>query len=350
MSLTTLQAHDGGRRATRPVLDRIPPYALLDLHRLATLREVERCGSYSAAADSLNYTPSAVSQQMTVLARELGFRLFDRTPQGMRLTSEAEVLVGHVEAVFAQLNAAQAEIDEVVGGVRGRLRVGSFPTATAHVLAGPLGTFRDRFPAVKLSLSDGDPYESVTRLKERELDLALVFDFDHRALSWDLEGRFVCTDSEIECVDLLDDPLVVVMPRDHPLAAYDRIAIWQLAGERVLGGPTGCTQWRTCFQELCRQAGFEPDLDTTYRTADSAALHAIVATGRGLTLIPELADIPSHPAIVTRPLIDGPVRHVRIAALAGVAPTRAATAMVVLIREAATTLRNPPPSLVAVVA
>ena len=347
MSLTTLRGHEGGGPAT-PVLARIPPYALLDLHRLATLREVERCGSYSAAADSLNYTPSAVSQQMTVLARELGFRLFDRTPRGMRLTSEAEVLVTHVDAVFAQLNAAQADIDEVLGGVRGRLRMGSFPTATAHVLAGPLATFQDRFPEVKLNLSDGDPHESVTRLKERELDLALVFDFDHRALSWDFEGRFVCTDSEIECVDLLDDPFLVVMPRDHPLAASDRIAVTQLAGERILSGPTGCTQWRSCFEELCHQAGFEPNLETSYRTADSAALQAIVATGRGLTLIPELADVPSPPAVVTRPLIDGPVRHVRLASLAGVAPTRAATAMVALIREAAAALRNPPPNLVAV--
>lgn len=348
MSLITLRGRKESTGATQPVLVRIPRYALLDLNRLATLREIERCGSYSAAADSLNYTASAVSQQMTVLARELGFRLFDRTPQGMRLTSEAEVLVAHVDAVFAQLNEAQAEIDEVIGGVRGRLRVGSFPTATVGFIADVLGRYGGLFPAVELSLADGEPYESVMRLKERELDLAVVFDFDHRALSSDFEGRFLCGGSEIECIDLFDDPFVAVMPQDHPLAACDRVSIGQLAGERIVGGPAGFSPWRADLQELCRQAGFEPNLDTTYRTVNFAALQAIVATGRGLTLAPELTHLPKHPAIVTRPLVDGPVRHVRIATLAGVAPTRAASAIIELIREAAATLQEPPPGLIAV--
>lgn len=349
MSLTTVPTYEGGDRDAPQVLRRIPPYALLDLNRLATLREVERCGSYSAAADSLNFTPSAVSQQMTGLARELGFRLFDRTPRGMRLTTAAEVLVRHVDVVFARLNDAQAELDELAGGARGRLRVGSFPTATVRFVAHALGVFQGRFPSVKLSLIDGEPYESIARLKERELDLALVFDFDHWALSYDYEGRVVCQDSEIECVDLFDDPFVAILPRDHPLAACERIEIAQLAGERILGGPSGCSPWGTDLRELCRQAGFDPELETCYRTVDFAALQAVVATGRGLTLVPELALLPKHPWVVTRPLIDGPVRHVRIAALAGVASSPAAIAMVDLLQETAASLQAHPQPLVAAV-
>lgn len=221
-TLTAMGEVEANTSDAPPVLVRIPPHALLDLHRLATLREVARRGSYSAAAESLNFTPSAVSQQMTGLARELGFQLFDRTPWGMRLTTAAEVLIAHLDVVFAQLNEAQAELDDLAGGVRGRLRIGSFTTATVGFVADTLGAFADRFPGVRISLADGQPHESVARLRERELDLALVFDFHRRPLSYDPDGRLPCQDSEIECVELFDDPFVAVLPRDHPLALHPR--------------------------------------------------------------------------------------------------------------------------------
>ena len=348
MPLRTVPIDASAPRDVPRVVPRIPPYALLDLTRLATLREVERCGSYSAAADSLNFSPSAVSQQMTVLARELGFRLFDRTPRGMRLTTAAEVLVSHVETVFARLNDAQAELDEVAGGARGRLRVGSFPTATARFVAETMGEFRDRLPAVQVSLSDGEPHESVGRLKSRELDLAVVFDFDHWALASDFDGRDVCSHSEIECVDLFDDPFFAILPRDHPLAASERVEIAQLEGERIIGGPAGCSPWGPDLRHRCRQAGFEPDLELCYHTLDFASLQAIVATGRGLTLVPHLALLPEHPDVVARPLIGGPVRHVRVAALAGVAATLADTAMVELLQAVAMRFQAPPAPLAVV--
>lgn len=229
---------DGYRDAPH-VLRRIPPSALLDLNRLATLREVARCGSYSAAADSLCFTPSAVSLQMTGLARDLQVQLFDRTPRGMRPTAAAEILVTHIEAVFSRLNQAQGELEAVAGGVRGRLRVGSFPTATVGFLAETIGTFQERFSSVDLTLADGEPHESIVRLKERELDLAVVFDFDHRALSADFDGRVICRDSEIECADLFDDPFLVVLPRDNPLGVVVLAAL--------LAAGIACAVWWAYF-------------------------------------------------------------------------------------------------------
>lgn len=317
-------------------MGRIPPAALLDLGRLATLREVARLGSYSAAAESLCFTPSAVSQQMAGLARDLGAVLFERTPRGMRLTACAEVLVTHAEVVFAHLNEAQGELEAVAGGVRGRLRVGSFPTATVGFTAAAMGAFEERFSFVDLSLIDGEPWESVVRLKERELDLAVVFDFDRWALSADVHGRLVCHDEEIACADLFDDPFVMVLARDHPLAAQDRVALENLAGERIVAGPPGCSPWGGDLRELCRRAGFEPEFDKRYSTLEFASLQAIVATGRGVTLVPRLAlaSLPALAEVVTRPLVDGPVRHVRVATLAGVAPSPAGLALVELLEHA----------------
>lgn len=334
--------------AALEIVGRVPPSALLDLRRLATLREVARCGSYSAAAEALHFTPSAVSQQMAGLARDLGWVLFERTPRGMRLTAAAETLVDHVDAVFARLNEAQGELEAVTGGVGGRLRVGSFPTATVRFVAGAMSVFHDRFPRVELSFSDGEPHESIGRLKEREVDLAAVFDFDHLTLETDYDGRTVCQDREIDCLQLFDDPFSIMLPRDHPLALQEHVEIADLDGERILGGPSGCSPWEGDLRVLCRRAGFDPRIERRYRTVDFAALQAIVATGSDITLVPELALMPPCEGVVVRPLIDSPVRHVAIATLAGIPPSAAVQIMVELLQEAAAAWCAPPCTVAAV--
>lgn len=318
-------------------LGRVPPAALLDLRRLAMLTEVARCGSFAAAADSLSYSPSAVSQQMTALARDLDVVLFERTSRGMRLTSSAEALVAHVHEVFARLTEAQTELDEIAGGMRGRLRLGSFSTATVAFVASAAGAFQRAFPQVEVSFADGEPHESIARLKERGLDLAVVFDVDHRTAGTDSDGRAVCEDDEIECVDLFDDPFMVVLPRHHPLAARARVEIADLEGERILGAPPDCFPWGADLRHLCRQAGFEPVLEPRYRTVDREGLQAFVATGRGITLTPQLASTASHPDVVTVPLSGGPVRHVRIATLAGVPLWPVCREILDLLRESVVT-------------
>lgn len=319
---------------------------MLDLRRLAMLTEVARCGSFAAAADSLSYSPSAVSQQMTALARDLDVVLFERTSRGMRLTPSAEALVAHAHAVFAQLTEAQAELDEIAGGVRGRVRVGSFPAATVAFVAGATAAFQRKFPQVEVSFADGEPYESVTRLKERILDIAVVFDFDHGTAATNDDGRSVCEDGEIECVELFDDPFMMVLARHHPLAARSRVDIADLEGERILGAPPDCAPWGADLRHLCRQAGFDPVLEPRYRTVDFEALRAFVSTGRGITLVPRLGSESSHPGVVTLPLNGGPVRHVRIATLAGVPPWPVCREMIALLRESLVTCSAAPSSAV----
>jgi DNA-binding transcriptional LysR family regulator len=309
---------------------------MLDLKRLAVLREVGARGSLAAAAKALSYTPSAVSQQMTALSRDLGVALFERTPRGLRLTDSAHALIAHCEAVFERLAEAQTELEAITGGVGGRLRLGSFPTATVAFTARAIERFRRLHPGVELRFADGEPYESVARLKERELDIAVIFEFDHWTAATDYDGASVCDDCDIECVELFDDPFHVVMPRGHPLARREQVELPDLADERVLGAPSSCSPWGADFRRLCRAAGFEPAFESCYRTADFAALQAIVATGRGITLVPELALGSTHPGTVVRRLGGGGlVRHVRLATLAGVTRSPVVRAMVTVLLETA---------------
>lgn len=332
---------DGSQHLPAPI-SRIPPAALLDLKRLAMLREVAHRGSFAAAADALSFTPSAVSQQMSALAREVGVGLFERTPRGMRVTDAAHALISHTEAVFVRLSEAQAELEMLAEGIGGRLRLGSFPTATVAFCAQAMESFREAAPRVQVTFADGEPYQSVERLKERELDLAVVFQFDHWTAVTDYDGRAVCADDEIECVPLFDDPFHVVLPADHRLAGCEQIALADLAGERVLGSPSRCPPWGTDFSHLCADAGFEPHLESCYRTVDFAALQAIVATGRGVTLVPAMAlAAAGHPGTVVRALEDGPARHVAIAMLAGIAPSPACHAMIAVLQNAARMYQPP---------
>ena len=130
---------------------------MLDVKRLRVLKEVAARGSFSAAAESLAYTQSAVSQQIAALEREAGTVLVDRNARGVRLTEAGRALVGHAEVILARLADAEAELEAIAGVRGGRLRLVSFPTAGATIAPRAIGRFRERFPGVEVTLSRASP-------------------------------------------------------------------------------------------------------------------------------------------------------------------------------------------------
>ena len=123
---------------------------MLDTKRLRILSEVACRGSFSAAADTLYMSQSAVSQQVATLEREVGMPLLDRANGGPRLTAAGEALVGHAEAVMARLEEAERELGAIAGLEAGRLRIASFPSASATLVTGALSKFRARYPGIDL--------------------------------------------------------------------------------------------------------------------------------------------------------------------------------------------------------
>src|SRR5436305_57217 len=121
---------------------------MLDVRRLRTLREVAVQGSISAAARSLRFTPSAVSQQLARLEREAGVPLLERGPSSVRLTEAGRVLVEHTETILARLHAAETEMRAAAGRDGGELRVAAFPTAAATIVPPALTAFAAREPSV----------------------------------------------------------------------------------------------------------------------------------------------------------------------------------------------------------
>ncbi len=309
---------------------------MISSDRLPVLLAAARAGSFSAAADLLFLTPSAVSQQVAALERDVGAVLFERSRRGVNLTTAGQVLHRHAEAVVNRLADAQAEIDALVAGETGRVVLGSFPTATSSFAAASVALFQRRHPGLEVRLVDGEPYESILRLKLRELDLAVVFDLASWPAYRSYEGRPTATPADIELVDLCEDPFLVMLPSRHRLAAKRQLELDDLRGERITGSSNDCAPWGTELRRLCQEVGFEPLLEPLYCSADFQAQQAFVAAGLGLSLLPSLA-IGVRDDIVLRPLHAGPVRRLRLAFPSGAFRSTATNALVAVLRELAPT-------------
>lgn len=296
-----------------------------------------RGGSFAAAASALWLTPSAVSQQMGALEREAGVTLFERTARGMLLTDAGVALTARADAVLAELIEATRELEAIADGRAGSVRVGSFTSATATFVAAGVEAFRELHPDVDIRFVDSEPHENLARLKARELDMAVIFDLDHWPAGTGIDGEPLCSDDELDCIELFDDPLVIVLPREHRLSGEQALSFEQISGEPVLCGPP----WAVDLVQAASSAGVELRVDASCQATGFEALQAFVAAGRGLTVIPRLATGWLRESLVHRRLANAPARHVKAATPAGAPPSPVTEAMLQLIRAGAATLDAP---------
>src|SRR6185503_21340712 len=133
---------------------------MLDVRRMRVLREVAARGSFSAAAEALSFTQSAVSQQVAALEREAGAVLVERSARGVRLTEAGEAVVRHADAILARLGEAEAELQAIAGLRGGRLRMAAFESAAASLMPLAIAAFRVEHPGVELSLIVTEPEQA----------------------------------------------------------------------------------------------------------------------------------------------------------------------------------------------
>lgn len=297
---------------------------MLDVRRMKVLREVAARGSFSAAAESLSFTQSAISQQVAALERETGAKLVDRGPRGIRLTQAGEVLVRHADAVLARLACAEEELQALAGLRGGRLRLSTFQSAGATLVPRAVAAFHRRYPDVELAVIQAEPEEATQLLRAGELDLAVVYDFD---------GIPGALDETLDAVHLIDDRYDLLVARDHPLADKQRVGMRELADERWVNATRGCG-CRKAVLHACAQAGFEPNV--AFETDEILAIQALVANGMGVALLPQLALTAVHPGVAVRPVgADAPMRHIHAARLRDAYQSPASAAMVQLLADTA---------------
>ena len=294
---------------------------MLDVRRMRVLREVALKGSFSAAADALSFTQSAVSQQVAALEREAGAVLVERSARGVRLTEAGEAVVRHAEAILARLAEAEAELEAIAGLRGGRLRLAAFESAAATLMPVAIARFAAAHPAVELSMTLLEPEESLAGMRAGDVDLAVTFG---AGAAEDRMG------DGLEHVHVLEDPMYLVLGEGHPLAHKRAVRLADVAGEPWIGGAPDC-ECNQLINAACLRSGFQPRI--AFETDDYAAVQGFVAAGVGVSLIAELGLQSVRDDIVIRRLPrEAPVRQVYASALTGYR-SPATTAMIELLRE-----------------
>jgi DNA-binding transcriptional LysR family regulator len=278
--------------------------AYVQIESLEVFRSVARYGSITTAAQALGYTQSAVSRQIAVLEAQTGTRLFDRLPRGVALTDEGRCLLPHAEAMLDRLATARGDLDALRGLGGGRLRVGAFPTAVAELVPRALATFREAYPDVGLSLVEGRTPDLLDRLRAGDADVAVVSTPPDRPLD---TARF-------DLHHLLDERLLVAVPRGHRLARRRTVRIAELADDFFIAGSA------TAEETLLRATlprGFRPHIDIV--AAEWTGKLGCVAAGLGVALVPALAAraTPADLALLRLHADDTSVRQVFAATVAG---------------------------------
>src|SRR3954452_20517845 len=223
---------------------------MLDVRRLRVLREVATRGSFSAAADALHFTQSAVSQQIAALEREAGTTLVERNARGVRLTEAGEILVRHTDVILARLADAEAELEAINGLRGGRLRLAACPSAGASIAPAAIARFRELHPSVELSMVPAEPPEGEDKLRAGEVDISLSIQ-----APWEPDLQ-----DGLERTHVLDDVMFVCLPRNHRHASKTKLRMEDLADEAwLLGSGSNCPD-SSIFLRACSRANFEPQI------------------------------------------------------------------------------------------
>ncbi|WP_118083115.1 LysR family transcriptional regulator [Streptomyces sp. CC0208] len=252
---------------------------MIDLRRLHVLRAVAHYGTVTAAARALHFTPSAASQQIRQLARDLDVDLLEPQGRGVRLTPAAESLLAHADAIQARWEQAELELRADHGEPAGPLRVGGLSVAASALLAPMAARLRERHPRLTVSVQEAGVPESFDLLFEGEIDLAVVEATPHNP---------PLSDTRYDQQPLLDDPFDLVVPADHPLADRGRVDLADAAHEDWIA-PFADSPCRTHVMSACGAAGFTPGV--VHHARDWNVTAHLVAHRLGVALIPRLAHL-----------------------------------------------------------
>ncbi|MFE6411914.1 LysR family transcriptional regulator [Streptomyces sp. NPDC057837] len=269
---------------------------MIDLRRLHVLRAVAHYGTVTAAARALHFTPSAASQQIRQLARDLGVDLLEPQGRGVRLTPAAESLLAHADAIQARWDQAELDLRADHGEPSGVLRVTGFPVAVSVLLAPMAAALGQRHPRLSVRITEAVVPESFDLLFEGAAELAVVESTPRNP---------PLSDRRFDQRPLLDDPFDLVVHAEHPLAGRGRTGLAE-AGLEPWIAPVAESPCHAQVLSACGAAGFTPDV--VHHTHDWNVTAHLVAHRLGVALVPRLAHLPPHLPVVRVRLTGDPHR------------------------------------------
>jgi LysR family transcriptional regulator, hydrogen peroxide-inducible genes activator len=243
----------------------------MELHQLQYVVAVAEEASFSRAAGRLGLAQPSLSQQIKKLESEIGQPLFDRLPRGAVPTQAGEQLLQHARRVLSELAEAKRRVGDSAGHVSGTLTVGAIPTIAPFVLPSALRAFSARHAGVDLHVVEDVTDRLVEMLERGSLDVAIISARDG--------SRTVHVER------LADEPLYLLLPRDHRLARR-KAANWEeLRGERFLVlHEMHCLAGQV--SQVCHHKGLRPPV--VMRGAQLATIAAMVSCGLGVSVVPAM--------------------------------------------------------------
>jgi DNA-binding transcriptional LysR family regulator len=274
---------------------------MIDLRRLQVLRAVHHHGMVTSAAAALHLTPSAVSQQIRQLSRDVGVPLLEPHGRRVRLTAAAHVLLDHADALYVRWEAAEAELAAHVEGAAGPLRLCGFPSGLTGLLAPVAARLAKTHPDLAVSVAEAEAADCFDRLLTDQADLAVVIP---------TPAGPAPNDPRFDQAPLLDEAEDLLVPAGHRLATREAVRLVEAAGDPWITPEPGSCDQHHVVVSACIAAGFTPHV--AHYATEWPAVSALVAHGLGVALIPRLAALPAEHTVVRVPLRGNPTPTRRI--------------------------------------
>lgn len=257
---------------------------LLDIRRLRLLHELSLRGTLSDVAEALHQSPSSISQALSQLEREVGVPLLEKVGRRLRLTPAAEVLVEHTAVILARLEQATSDVAVQSDEAAGTVRLAVFQSAASAFMPQMLTELASRHPRLRVTMSQREPEQALYETWLREFDLVIAEEYPgHAARAYpDLHRAPLTT-------DLLR---LAVPPTGDP---WDRIASVEDAADLPWTMEPEGTASRHWAEQLCRRAGFEPDV--RFETDDLEAQIALIENGNAVAILPDLMRVRRRPDV-----------------------------------------------------
>lgn len=297
----------------------------LDIRRLRVLREVALRGTIVAAADSLGFTPSAISQQLTALERESGSVLLERSGRRVRLTDAGHVLVDRTEPVLVALEEAKAALEQSRTTIGGELTLAASGSLARAFVVPAIASVANDYPQLEITLHEFESDESLRELKLGQLDIVVTHEYDHERRP---------PEPELVRVDLFAEDMLVAAPAGRFEAP---VALADLKAEVWAADPPTNSCGRA-VRSACRAVGFEPDV--RYNSNEYGVLLAAVVHGGAVALMPSLGLAGAPPGVDVLPVADLPTRRLVFAARRRGNPARPGVTTVIDRLKAAAQLRS----------
>jgi len=294
---------------------------MLDLRRLRHLSELARRGTIAEVARVVGYTPSAISQSLAQLEREVGVALLERDGRRVRLTPAAQGLVTRVDRALAELDLAEAELAAEHATVRGRILAGAFPSAILRLVIPAALELADRHRDLSIVVREHEPEDGIGLLRSGELDLLISESYDNADTA---------PTGGLEVHPLLREPLLLAVPASDE--SHEPVSLAAYATATWIGGLVG-TQYALAVERACLAAGFAPR--TEHRADEGAVIEALAASGLAVGLVPALAGSGAPGVRLLRVSRSQPVRRMEALVRRGAARRPAMAAVLDALREQA---------------